>query len=66
MVWLLTPSIFWLGQLSGDIGIEREKVGGCLLRFHNSPSLKLLIPDRETRLTGSGLLWLVYECPLPT
>ncbi len=48
LVWLLGPSIPWLGKLPGDIAIEREN-----FRFYFPLATCLLLS-----LLASAVLWL--------
>ena len=48
-VWLLAPSIPWLGKLPGDIAIEREN-----LRFYFPLVTCVLLS-----VLVSGIVWLV-------
>jgi hypothetical protein len=49
VVWLLAPSISWLGKLPGDISIEREHV-----RFY-FPVVTCIVIS----LVLTGIIWLV-------
>ena len=49
VVWLLAPSIPWLGKLPGDIKIEGEK-----FRFYFPVVTCIVI-----RLLLTGIMWLV-------
>ncbi len=49
VVWLLTPSIPWLGKLPGDFVIERES-----FRFYFPLTTCILVS-----LLLTGILWLV-------
>lgn len=49
VVWLLAPSIPWLGRLPGDIRIEREN-----FRFYFPLATCVLVS-----LLLTGILWLV-------
>jgi len=49
VVWLLLPSVPWLGRLPGDLAIEREN-----FRFYFPLATCLLLSVLLT-----GLLWLV-------
>lgn len=49
LVWLLAPSMPWLGKLPGDIAIERET-----FRFYFPLATCILLS-----LLLTGLLWLV-------
>jgi hypothetical protein len=49
LVWLLGPSIPWLGKLPGDIAVERDKV-----RFYFPLTTCLLLS-----LLLSGIIWIV-------
>ena len=49
LVWLLAPSIPWLGKLPGDIAIEREN-----FRFYFPLTTCILLSILLT-----GILWLV-------
>lgn len=49
IVWLLAPSIPWLGKLPGDILIEREN-----FRFYFPLTTCILLS-----LLLSGIIWLV-------
>ncbi len=48
-VWLLSPSIPWLGKLPGDIAIERDK-----FRFYFPLTTCILVS-----VVLSGILWLI-------
>ena len=48
VVWLLAPSIPWLGRLPGDIRIERENV-----RFYFPLATCILVS-----LLLTGILWM--------
>ena len=48
IVWLLAPSIPWMGKLPGDINVEREN-----FRFHFPVVTSLVIS-----LVLTGILWL--------
>jgi len=49
IVWLLAPSIPWMGKLPGDINLEREN-----FRFHFPVVTSLVIS-----LVLTGILWLI-------
>lgn len=49
VIWLVAPSIPWLGRLPGDIAVEREN-----FRFYFPLATCILIS-----LVLSGLFWLV-------
>jgi hypothetical protein len=49
LVWLLAPSIPWLGKLPGDIAIEREN-----FRFYFPLATCVLLS-----LVLTGIMWLV-------
>jgi hypothetical protein len=49
LVWLLAPSIPWLGKLPGDITVEREN-----LRFYFPLATCILLS-----LLLTGIIWLV-------
>ena len=49
IVWLLAPSIPWLGKLPGDIRFEREN-----FRFHLPVVTCILIS-----LVLTGIMWLI-------
>ena len=49
IVWLLAPSIPWLGKLPGDIRFEREN-----FRFHFPVVTCILIS-----LVLTGIMWLI-------
>jgi hypothetical protein len=49
LIWLLGPSIPWLGKLPGDIRIEREN-----FRFHFPLATCILLS-----LLITGIMWLV-------
>ena len=49
LIWLLGPSIPWLGKLPGDIRIEREN-----FRFHFPLATCILLS-----LLITGVMWLV-------
>lgn len=49
IVWLLAPSIPWLGQLPGDIRIEKENV-----RFYFPLTTCILVS-----LLFTGILWIM-------
>jgi Protein of unknown function (DUF2905) len=51
LVWILTPSIPWLGRLPGDIRIERETI-----RFYFPLATCLLLS-----LLLSLVLWVVRQ-----
>jgi hypothetical protein len=49
LIWLLVPSLPWLGHLPGDIAIERENV-----RFYFPLATCILLS-----LIASAIFWLV-------
>ena len=49
LVWVLTPSVPWLGKLPGDIAIERDN-----FRFYFSLATCVVIS-----LALTGVMWLV-------
>ena len=51
LVWLLGPSIPWLGRLPGDIAIERQHVRFCFP----------IVTCALVSLLLSGVVWIVRQ-----